>query len=82
MQEVVKFFWEQSRRAYQMDEASRLQNKETPSIFEVERWVDAYKSTLSNNQKDKFNKAWQKLDKELETYWNDVKGKVKSPYGS
>lgn len=68
--DVVRFFWERWRRAVQMDEANRISGKPTRLIFEADEWTDAYKQTLSNGQKQRFEKEWDKLNRDLDLYHN------------
>ena len=64
MKEVVRFFWEREKRAVQMD----MGNPTGKYLRESVEWTDAYKNTLSNSQKKKFDTEWNKLEKELESF--------------
>ena len=59
--DLVRFFWERWKRGVQM--GGRYE-------WDAVEWVDAYKATLSNSQKQKFEKIWDKYSKELEDYHN------------
>lgn len=65
MKEVVRFFWERWKRACQMDAASNS----SKYTHEADEWTDAYKQTLSKNNRDKFEKEWNKLNQDLEAYF-------------
>lgn len=72
----VKFFWERWQRAACMDKASKLQGKPCHSWVVADEWVEAYKSTLTNNKRKEFEKEWAKLDAQLESYVRGDKGAV------
>lgn len=57
----AKFFFDRLQRAIAMDGAMKLNRQ-----LDASEWLDAYKSTLSKNQLDKFNKEWRKCEDELE----------------
>ena len=84
MKDVVRFFWEREKRAWQMDAANKEGGLPTPYWMESQEWVDAYKNTLSGNKRREFDKEWDKLEKELETYHNASPKQLKnlkSPMG-
>ena len=70
MKDIVRFFWEQHKRAASMDAVNSILGKDTPTEWESMRWTDAYKATLSKSKQNQFDKEWAKYDKELEDYHN------------
>jgi len=64
----VDFFWTRMQRALMMDAINKELGKPQPHTREAMEWESAYKSTLSKNQLDKYNKEYAKLDKELEKW--------------
>ena len=62
-----------------MDAANKLSGKSTPYLWEATEWADAYKATLSKNKQNDFDKEWQKLEKQLESFQTGEKGAV-SPF--
>lgn len=70
MEELVKFFYSRERRAWQMDEANRLQGKTPKYWIESEEWLTAFKNTLSKKKLSEFDKEWAKLEKKVEDWHN------------
>ncbi len=70
----TKFFWERWHRAVQMDMANKINGKPTYYWQQADEWIEAFKKTLSNSQKDKFDKEWAKLEQLNQDFVSGKKG--------
>ncbi len=80
MKDIVYFFWCRWHRAVCMDSVNKELGKPTHYWIAADEWVEAYKNTLSKNKQRDFDKEWDKLETQLETFRNDTKGKAESPF--
>lgn len=53
-----------------MDMHNKLSGNPTHYWIQSNEWTEAFKSTLSNNKKNEFDKEWKKLDDYLEEWTN------------
>lgn len=74
MKDLVKFFWTRWHRAVQLDSANKERGLPTYTWIEADEWISAYKSTLSKNKASEFDKIWNGLEKDLESFRDSKKG--------
>ena len=53
-----------------MDAIRKELGQPTRYILEADEWTEAYRQSLSGNARNKFDKEWDKYNKDLEDYFS------------